>query len=197
MDQQHRLREEAKMTTAKPKLLTADDLLRLYSQGVRGELIRGVLYETMPTGRQHGKILGKLTNRLINFVESARLGSVEVGDVGVWLERDPDTVRAPDLAFFAPEKEPPEDIKSSYAEVVPDLLAEIVSPNDTAREVREKAEMWLGFGVRLVWVVNPDTRTVDVHRRGLPIITLTDQDALDGLDILPGFTCPVSDIFNT
>ena len=84
-----------------------------------------------------------------------------------------------------------------YAEVVPDLLAEIVSPNDTAREVREKTEMWLGFGVRSVWVVNPDTRTVDVHRRGLPITTLTDQDGLDGLDILPVFTCPVSDIFNT
>jgi Uma2 family endonuclease len=83
-----------------------------------------------------------------------------------------------------------------YAEVVPDLLAEIVSPNDTAREVREKAEMWLGFGVRLVWVVNPDTRTVDVHRRGLPITTLTDQDALDGLDILPGFTCLVREIFD-
>ena len=185
------------MTTAKPQLLTADDLLRLDSQGVRGELIRGVLYETMPTGRQHGKIMAKLTIHLGSFVEQRRLGSVEVGDVGVWLERDPDTVRAPDIAFFSLEKDPPEEIAAGYAEVVPDLLAEIVSPNDTAREVREKAEMWLGFGVRLVWVVNPDTRTVDVHRRGHPIITLTDQDALDGLDILPGFTCLVRDIFGT
>ncbi len=185
------------MTTAKPQLLTADDLLRLDSQGVRGELIRGVLYETMPTGRQHGKIMAKLTIHLGSFVEQRRLGSVEVGDVGVWLERDPDTVRAPDIAFFSLEKDPPEEIAAGYAEVVPDLLAEIVSPNDTAREVREKAEMWLGFGVRLVWVVNPDTHTVDVHRRGHPIITLTDQDALDGLDILPGFTCLVRDIFGT
>ena len=185
------------MTTAKPQLLTADDLLRLDGQGVRGELIRGVLYETMPTGRQHGKIMAKLTIHLGSFVEQRRLGSVEVGDVGVWLERDPDTVRAPDIAFFSLEKDPPEEIAAGYAEVVPDLLAEIVSPNDTAREVREKAEIWLGFGVRLVWVVNPDTRTVDVHRRGHPIITLTDQDALDGLDILPGFTCLVRDIFGT
>ena len=81
--------------------------------------------------------------------------------------------------------------------MVPDLLAEVVSPNDTAREVREKAEMWLGFGVRLVWVVDPDTRTVAVHRRGHPITTLTEQEALEGFDILPGFTCSVSDIFNT
>jgi Uma2 family endonuclease len=185
------------MATAKQQLLTADDLLRLSSQGVRGELIRGVLYETMPTGRQHGKILANLTGALISFVKPKSLGSVEVGDVGVWLERDPDTVRAPDIAFFSPEKDPPEEIAARYAEVVPDLLAEIVSPNDTPREVREKAEVWLGFGVGMVWVVNPDTRTVDVHRRGLPIITLTDQDALDGLDILPGFTCPVSEVFNT
>ena len=183
------------MTTAKPQLITADDLLRLNSQGVRGELIRGVLYETTPIGRRHGKVLAELTTYLDSFVEPRRLGSVEVGDVGVWLERSPDTVRAPDVAFFSSEKEPAQEVAAGYAEVVPDLLAEIVSPNDTPREVREKAEMWLGFGVRLVWVVNPDNRTVDVHLRGHPISTLTDGDALDGLDVLPGFTCPLSDIF--
>ena len=184
------------MTTAKAKLLTADDLMRLSSQGVRGELIRGVLYETMPTGRQHGKVLGKLTVRMGAFIESRALGTIEVGDVGVRLERNPDTVRAPDVAFFSTEKAPPPELAARYAEVVPDLLAEIVSPNDTARELREKAEVWLGFGVGLVWVINPDTRTVDVHRRGLPITVLTDQDLLDGLDILPGFTCAVRDIFD-
>ena len=184
------------MTTAKAKLLTADDLMRLSSQGVRGELIRGVLYETMPTGRQHGKVLGKLTIRMGAFIESRALGTIEVGDVGVRLERNPDTVRAPDVAFFSTEKAPLPELAARYAEEVPDLLAEIVSPNDTARELREKAEVWLGFGVGLVWVVNPDTRTVDVHRRGLPITVLTDQDLLDGLDILPGFTCAVSDIFD-
>ena len=185
------------MTTAKPKLLTAADLLGLSSRGVRGELIRGVLYETMPTGREHGRILINLGAELRNFTKPRGLGRVEGGDVGVWLERDPDTVRAPDIAFFSPEKEPPEEIAAGYAEVVPDLLAEVVSPNDTAREVREKAEMWLGFGVSLVWVVNPETRTVDVHRRGHPITTLTEQEALEGFDVLPGFTCSVSDIFNT
>ncbi len=184
------------MTTARAKLLTVDDLMRLSSEGVRGELIRGVLYETMPTGRQHGKVLAKLTTRLTTFVERLSGGSIEVGDVGIWLERNPDTVRAPDVAFFSTEKTPPPELAARYAEVVPDLLAEIVSPNDTARELREKAEVWLGFGVGLVWVINPDTRTVDVHRRGLPITTLTDQDVFDGLDILPGFTCAVSDIFD-
>ena len=184
------------MTTAKTKLLTAEDLLRLSSQGVRGELIRGVLYETMPTGHEHGRILVNLGAELRLFTKPHRLGTVVGGDVGVWLERNPDTVRAPDLAFFSSEKAQPQEIVVGYAEVVPDLVVEIVSPNDTPREVREKAEMWLAFGVGLAWVINPDTRTIDVHRRGHPILTLTDQDALDGLDILPGFTCPVSDIFN-
>ena len=184
------------MATTKLKLLTADDLIHLSSQGVRGELIRGVLYETMPTGHEHGRVLINLGSELRIFTKPRSLGTVVGGDVGVRLERDPDTVRAPDVAFFSTEKAPPPELAARYAEVVPELLAEIVSPNDTARELREKAEVWLGFGVGLVWVVNPDTRTVDVHRRGLPITTLTDQDVLDGLDILPGFTCAVSDVFD-
>ena len=83
------------MTTAKPQLQTADDLLRLDSQGVRGELIRGVLYETMPTERQHGRILINLGGELRNFIKPRAIGSVEGGDVGVWLESDPDTIRPP------------------------------------------------------------------------------------------------------
>ena len=184
------------MTTAKAKLLTVDDLMRLSSQGVRGELIRAVLYETMPAGRQYGRVLAKLTTRLATFVEQLSAGSIEVGDVGVWLERNPDTVRATDVAFFSTEKAPPPELAARYAEVVPDLLAEIVSPNDTARKLREKAEPQPDFGVGLVWVVNPETRTVDVHQRGNPITVLTDQYVLNGLDILPGFTCAVSDIFD-
>ena len=104
----------------------------------------------MPTERQHGRILINLGAKLRNFTKPRAIGSVEGGDVGVWLERDPDTIRARDIAFFSSQQAPPLEAAALYAEVVPDLLAEIVSPNDTAREVREKAEMWLGFGVRLV-----------------------------------------------
>ncbi len=184
------------MATAKPQLLTADDLMRLSSQGVRRELVRGVLYETIPTGRQHGRVLANLASELRNFAKPRGLGSVEGGDVGVWLERDPDTVRAPDIAFFSTRKAPLREIAAGYAEVVPDLLAEIVSPNDTLREVREKASMWLSFGVGLVWVIDPGSRTVEVHRRGHPVSTLSEQDSLDGLDVLPGFTCPLRDILD-
>ena len=178
------------------KRLTADDLLRLYSEGVRGELIRGVLCETMPTGYEHGKTVVDLTILLGSFVKSRKLGSLTASDSGVWLERDPDTVREPDVAYFSAEKMPPGVRVEGYAEVVPDLIVEVVSPNDSLSEVNDKALMWLSYGVRLVWVVNPPTRSVDVYREGRTVATLTESGALDGLDTLPGFTCAVSDVFD-
>ena len=83
------------MATTLTKLLTADDLLRLDSEGVRGELIRGVLYETMPAGMEHGEIVMNLGILLGGFIKPRKLGRLTGSDAGVWLERDPDTVREP------------------------------------------------------------------------------------------------------
>ena len=184
------------IANAETKRLTADDLLRLYSEGVRGELIRGVLCETMPTGYEHGKTVANLTILLGSFVKSRKLGSLTASDSGVWLEHDPDTVREPDVAYFSSEKIPLGVRVPGYAEVVPDLVVEVVSPNDSLSEVNDKALMWLSYGVRLVWVVNPSTRSVDGYREGRVASTLTENDALDGLDALPGFTCAVREIFD-
>ncbi len=184
------------MTTTVQKLITAEDLLRLDGQGVRGELIRGVLCETMPTGHEHGKIVFKLGARLVNFVDSRRLGTVVGSDSGVWLERDPDTVREPDIAYFSAEKIPLDARVTGYAEAVPDLVVEVASPNDSRPEVNDKALMWLRYGVGLVWAVHPDTRTVDEYREGRPVRTLTAADTLDGAEALPGFACAVSELFD-
>ena len=183
------------MTTTETKLLTADDLLRLYSQGVRGELIRGVLCETMAAGQRHGTIGTRLIVRLGNFVEPRELGTLVASDSGVWLENDPDTVREPDIAFTSVARLPLGEELDGYAEVVPNLVVEVASPSDSRREVNDKARMWLSHGVRLVWVVHPDTRTVDVHRTDDRVSTLGEDDALDGMDVLPGFSCPVSTVF--
>ena len=86
---------------------------------------------------------------------------------------------------------------TGYAEVVPDLVVEVVSPNNSLREINDKALMWLSYGVSLVWAVNPDTRSVDVYRAGRVTSTLSESDTLDGLDALPGFTCAVSEVFDT
>ena len=179
------------------KLLTATDLLRLAGEGVRGELIRGVLHETMIMGVEHGEVVINLGAELRNFVKPRKLGRLSGSDTGVRLERHPDTVRGPGIAYFSASKMPLDARIPGYAEVVPDLVVEVVSPNDTRREVAAKARMWLRYDVRLVWVVLPQTRSVDVYRPGHAVTTLTEQDTLDGLDVLPGFTCPVSTVFDT
>ena len=182
-------------TTTEAKLLTAADLLRLYSDGVRGELIRGVLCETMSTGELHGKIVMNLGIELGVFVKARELGTLFASDSGVWLERDPDTVREPDLAFTSADRLPLDAWNTGYSEVVPDLVVEVASPSDGRRELHDRAYMWLGHGVRLVWVVQPGTRTVDVYQPDEAVATLSDEDALDGLDALPGFACDVSAVF--
>ena len=185
------------MTTTEAKLLTAGDLLRLYGEGVRGELIQGVLCETMPAGERHGQIAMNLGAELQNFIKPRKLGTLIGSDAGVWLERDPDTVREPDIAFTSVERRPLGEGAPGYAQVVPDLVVEIVSPSDSRQAIHDKASMWLAHGVRLVWVVRPGTHTVDVHRPDGPAVTLGEDDSLDGLDVLPGFSCAVSAVFDT
>jgi Uma2 family endonuclease len=184
------------MATTQTQLLTAEDLLRLYSKGVRGELIRGELCETMPSGGKHGEVVVNMVIPMGSHIRSRRLGRLAASDSGVLLERDPDTVREPDIAYISAERLPLDVEVTGYYEVVPDLVVEVVSPGDSAREVMDKALMWLSYGTRLVWAVNPGSRTVDVYRPEERTVTLGVDDALDGLDILPGFTCPVSDIFD-
>ncbi len=184
-------------TTTEARLLTASDLLRLYSEGVRGELIRGVLCETMPAGIEHGAIVMNLGGALWAFVKPRQLGRLVASDSGVWLERDPDTVREPDIAFFAAAKMPAGVRVTGYAEVAPDLVVEVVSPSDSRSSVHDKAQMWLRHGTSLVWVARPNERAVDVYRGDQPTVTLTEDDSLDGLDVLPGFACEVGAIFDT
>ena len=89
-------------------------------------------------------------------------------DSSVWIERDPDTVAEPDVAFTSAKKIPLDAEIDGYAEVVPDLVVEIVSPSDSRRWARDRAQMWLDYGAPLVWLVHPDTRTIDVYRPAQP-----------------------------
>ena len=182
------------MTTAKQGLLTAEDLLRLYSEGVKGELIRGALHETVAAGGEHGDIAGALIAEVRGYARPRRLG--RVGGSGIMLERDPDTVREPDVYYISAEKLPLDVEVAGYYEVVPDMVAEIISPSDRRGEFYEKVQMWLDFGVRLVPAVYPQTRTIAAHRPGHQPITLAYDDTLEGGDVIPGFRCPVRDIFD-
>lgn len=188
------------MTTATESspttLLTAEDLLRLDAQGVRGELVRGVFCEMTPAGAEHSKIAFRLGLQVGKFVEEHRLGTAFAADYGIQLERNPDTVRAPDFAFTSYERCPPGAITEGYGQQVPELVAEVVSPSDRRSEVDAKARMWVSYGVLLVWVVFPRTRTVDVYCAGAEAVEmLTEADILDGGSVLPGFAYPLSRLF--
>lgn len=176
-------------------VMTAGELLRLPDDGKRHELVEGELREMAPAGAMHGSAAAKLTILLGQFVNSQQLGIVLAAETGFRISRDPDTVRAPDVSFVALERIPPDGPPEGYWELAPDLAIEVVSPHDTASGVQSKVQMWLESGVRLVWVVYPDTRSVVVHKSLKDIATLTTADTLDGASVLPGFERPVAEVF--
>lgn len=184
------------MATQSPtELVTADELLELSSRGFRGELIRGVLCEAMPPGLEHGEIAVAFGAELRAFVKPRRIGRVAVGDPGIKVESDPDTVRAPDVAFISASRLPLDQRIPGYSEVMPDLVVEVKSPGDGRWTLYDKAQMWLRHGVRLVWLVYPEERTVEAHHAEQGVVVYGDDEELDGMDVLPGFTCQVTPIF--
>ena len=178
------------------ELLTADDLLRLHSKGVKGELVRGELRETRSAGGEHGEIAGALIAEIRAYVRPRRMGRVSGSDAGVRLERNPDTVREPDAVYIAAEKLPLDVKVKGYYEVIPDLVAEVVSPNDRPREVAERVAMWHSYGVAMVWAVYPAQRMVAAHPLGGAAVILGEDDLLDGGEVIPGFQRLVQDILD-
>jgi Uma2 family endonuclease len=152
-----------------------------------------VLIVREPPGTGHGARSARLTVRVGTFVERHGLGQVFAQDTGFKIETDPDTVRAPDVAFIASERLAgvPEE---GYAEIAPDWVAEILSPGDRPGAVLEKVGQWLGAGVRLVWVVDPARREARVYRADGTVSIAGSDDDLEGEDVLPGFRCPLGDI---
>ena len=124
------------------------------------------------------------------------MGRVGGTDVGVLIQRDPDMVREPDVYYVSSDRLPLDIRVQGYLEVMPELVVEIVSPSDTQQSVNDKTTMWLSHGVLMVIEVYPAEQAVMVHRTAAPSVTLTGDDVLDGGDVLPGFTLPLSEIFD-
>ena len=180
--------------TTKTRLMTADELLRLPSSGIRYELIRGNLKSMSLRGGFHGKQAGSIQGSLGTHARANGLGTVYAAETGFLLETDPDLVLAPDVAFIRRERQRLGDT-ARYIPVAPDLAVEVISPSDRLTQVHEKALEWLAHGVRMVIVVNPRNRTVQVYRSPTDIATLTEADTLDGGDVIPGWRMAVADIF--
>jgi Uma2 family endonuclease len=181
--------------TVNQKLMTADQLYRMPDDGMRHELVRGELRTMPPGGWGHGKDSSKLDRSLGNYVEAQGLGEVATNEPGFILSTNPDTVRAPDVAFVRAERLLEADPERGYYPGAPDLAVEVISPNDLYTEVDEKVAEWLAHGTRMVLVVNPRGRSVAVHRTGRDVRILGIEDTLDGEDVVPGWTLAVRDLF--
>lgn len=127
------------------------------------------------------------------FADQRQIGWVTV-ETGVITERDSDTVRAPDVAYWSRERLP--ELPNKFTDVVPDLAVEVVSPGDTYQQVSEKVFHYLEHGVRMVWLVEPELRTVTIYRSLQEARVLRQSDEIDGADVLPGFKCVVSEFFD-
>ena len=176
------------------QLITAEDLQKFPDDDYRYELVDGRLLRMSPVGWQHGKVVMRLGALLSRYVEDHDLGVV-VTEVGFKLASDPDTVRAPDLAFVRRERIPPVDPRGFW-QGPPDLAIEVLSPDDRVSEMGSKVEEYLLRGVVLVVVADPDEGTLSIHRRLTPPVVIRDGDVrLELGELIPGFTCALGEIF--
>ena len=176
-------------------LVTAEQLLYMPRGRFRCELIAGELRKMSPAGWKHGLIAARLHLLLGRYVDDHGLGVLFEGDTGFLLASDPDTVRAPDVAFICRERLAAEKPTEAFWPGPPDLAVEVNSPGDTAHEVDDKVKGWLDAGTRMVWVIDPKRRSVTVYRSAARVIVLTENDELSGEDVVEGFHCVVGDLF--
>lgn len=189
------MNEEVRIMAETKTGMTAEELMKLPDDGMRRELVKGEVREMPPAGALHGDIAMNIGALLKNHVKANGLGKVPAAETGFIIARNPDTTRAPDTGFISKERVPKEGPPDGYWELAPDLAVEVVSPNDTATEVQEKVREWIDAGARLVWIVYPKTREVVVHKSLKDIEILTEEETLGGENVIPGFECRVSEIF--
>lgn len=184
------------MATVTGRLLTAAEFARLPepADGSKQELVRGEIETMPPPGFRHGRCQLRVGRLMDQHADSHRLGQVTV-ESGLVIEHDPDTVRGPDVAFWSAERLPLDQVPAGYPDVAADLCVEVVSPHDLHHRLQAKVLEYLDRGVRLVWVVDPEARTVTVYRSRDAVRILDENATLSGEEVLPGFQCRVAELF--
>ena len=179
--------------TATKSQFTPEDLLAL-PDGKSYELVRGQLMERN-MGAESSRVGGRLYSRLDRFCEEHNLGIVWPADNGYQcFPHDPDLVRRPDVSFVRRGRLPSDVAPKGWVKISPDLAVEVVSPGDRVYELDEKLADYRKARVPLIWVINPESRTVTVYQIDHPISLLFEDDELSGEEIIPGFRCPIREI---
>jgi Uma2 family endonuclease len=186
------------MATVKTKLVTAKEFAewvdRPENRGKFFELEHGEIIEMPPPGKYHGFVCGNSTGILPNFAAQRRRGYVCSNDTGLLVESDPDTVRGADVSFYE-DSQTPETMERSFALEPPRLVLEILSPHDRIGRLTMRIRQFLERGVALVWVLDPEDRTVTVWREGRLPHVVGGNEELTGEDVLPDFRCSVAEFF--
>ena len=177
------------------RLVTAEEFARMPEDDLdRYELVEGRLVRMTPVNADHGRTVAQITYLLKAHLKNRPAG-IAVVETGFTLASNPDTVRGPDVAFLRQERAPAPGTRG-FPRMAPDAVFDVLSPNDRPAEVRAKIDEYMRRGVHVVVVIDPDDKTVVIHRPGLQPVTLRGgHDVVDMADVIPGFTCRVSDIF--
>lgn len=186
------------MTTIPTTLMTASEFWdwvhRPENRDRHFELERGKVVEMSRPGELHGVVCVNAGWILGAYTRQRRKGYACANDTGIMWESDPDTVKGPDL-FFDDKNLPFADLNPKWTEELPTLVIEVLSPNDRLTKIMRRISQFLKWGVPLVWLVDPEERTVTIYRRDCPPEVLESDQELTGGDILPDFHCPVADFF--
>jgi Uma2 family endonuclease len=183
------------MATATQVQHTPEELLEITDRPMP-ELIDGQLVERPPMGQKADAVAARILRLVGNHVDAHQLGLIN-GSQGSYqiFPHDPKKVRIPDVSFTRRERLPDGNVEEGHGKIAPDLVVEVISPNDSATDLMTKVRDFLDAGVRLVWVANPETCDVFAYRSDGTGAILKSGDELDGGDVLPGFRCPVADLF--
>ena len=180
---------------ATTRLTTVEELERDGTPEGRYELIDGQLVEMSPSGSESSSVGATILIHLGSHVRPRRLGKLFNAEGGFVLFPGRDLVRAADVAFVRADRLPPPPERRGFLRLAPDLVVEVISPSDRLPDVLAKVEMWLEAGVRLLWLVDPDRRTVAVHEPGREPRLLGEGEELDGGEVLPDFRVTVAELF--
>lgn len=179
----------------RPQPMTFEQAALLDPDRQPGELVDGEWVPVTRASARHGKVVARVVRILGRFLDDHPLGELLAADPGMKLGEDPDTLRGPDVAFIRAERIPPEGLPDEWWAGAPDLAIEVQSKSQSDYELQQKALEYLGAGAALVWVLDSSTEVLVAYSAPNLIRILRGDESVDGADVLPGFTCGVSEFF--